>query len=514
MKKQISTIIVLFMLLNSICMIVNSQKIEDKSEYIELNNYESSNIKIRNHRNILQIYELDIIDLLTSHIYTTCNGYEKTSETFFALSNEINVDGDDNTGINGNDIRVQYLILPWFDMNPDLSIGLKFLFNVERIGEEIKNNDFNLSASIGNEIISIGYYSPDKTGNEIPKTISFSLLVFINTNNGEKGLKFNINPTYESSIDNKEILLFGKNFDSEDDIKREYYFSFNPSTESEITITSTRNEGEWNYEFIRNSNYNIDFTSRFIEIDNGITKDTVIKFFSFPKDVSFNLLLTPFSNKGGSFKYQSDSMYDTRVQIHSNNLGICKYAIINNIPRKLIAEWLPIRENGYYHLTIDSDGTDISLLDSLVNPTINLSLNSVTDLNMTAYWNFTNPGDFRIMKEPSLNIDISVILGEWEFLLNAKPIAKDIKISWLTDITGYLAYDTNWQPLNQMDLLIKGSALGIRAVAEVFKSQDFRLDWTIWPPLEWNLERSGEVDHISLLIEVYIEGNWLRLWPW
>jgi hypothetical protein len=65
-----------------------------------------------------------------------------------------------------------------------------------------------------------------------------------------------------------------------------------------------------------------------------------------------------------------------------------------------------------------------------------------------------------------------------------------------------------------MDLLIKGSDLGIRAVAEVFKSQDFRLDWTIWPPLEWNLERSGEVDHISLLIEVYIEGNWLRLWPW
>ena len=173
-------------------MIVNSQKIEDKSEYIELNNYESSNIKIRNHRNILQIYELDIIDLLTSHIYTTCNGYEKTSETFFALSNEINVDGDDNTGINGNDIRVQYLILPWFDMNPDLSIGLKFLFNVERIGEEIKNNDFNLSASIGNEIISIGYYSPDKTGNEIPKTISFSLLVFINTNNGNTKFKTTI----------------------------------------------------------------------------------------------------------------------------------------------------------------------------------------------------------------------------------------------------------------------------------------------------------------------------------
>ena len=133
---------------------------------------------------------------------------------------------------------------------------------------------------------------------------------------------------------------------------------------------------------------------------------------------------------------------------------------------------------------------------------------------LKAYWNFTNPGDFRIIKEPSLNIEINVIIGEWEFILNAQPIAEDIKVSWLTDITGYLAYDTNWQPLNQMDLSVKGSDVGIRTVAEVFKSEDFRLDWTIWPPIEWNLEKSGEVDHISLLIEIFIEGNWYRLWPW
>ena len=514
MKKPFFVFMISIMFFNSICMITDSQLIEDQIQEKELENIENSNLKKVNKISILKAYNLEIIDLFKSNIHTICNGYELTSEILFAMSNEINVDGDDNTGVNGNDIIIQYLIIPWFDMNPDLSIGLKFLFNVERIGEEIKNNNFNLSASIGDEIISIGYSSPDNIGNEIPEKISFSLLAFINTINGEKGLKFNINPIYDSSIENKEILLFGKNFDSEKNILREYHFSFNPSTESEITISSTRNEGELHYEFSRISEYNIDFTSRIIEIENDITKDTSFKFFSFPKDVSFNLIMTPFTNEGGSFQYQSDTMYDTIVQIQSTNLGICKYAIIKNIPRKLVAEWLPIRENGYYHIDIDSDGTDISLLDSLINPSINLSLNSVSNLNMKAYWNFTNPGDFRIIKEPSLNIDINVIIGEWEFLLKAQPIAEDIIITWLTDISGYLTYDTNWQPLNQMDLLIKGSDLGIRAVADLFKSQDFRLDWTIWPPLEWNLVKSGEVDSLSLLIEIYIEGNWYRLWPW
>ena len=176
--------------------------------------------------------------------------------------------------------------------------------------------------------------------------------------------------------------------------------------------------------------------------------------------------------------------------------------------------WKAIRENGYYHINVDSDGTDIRLLNSLNNPTINLSLNRVTNLNMTTYWNFTNPGDFRIIKEPSLNIDIKVIIDEWEFLLNAQPIAEDIQISWLTDISGYLTYNTNWQPINKMDLLIKGSDLGIRAVADFFKSQDFKLEWTIWPLTEFNIQKTGEYESVSLLIEIFIQGNWYRLWPW
>jgi hypothetical protein len=502
-NKKFSILIIILLFVSGISLKVNAESNDINSD------------KTFNHgRNILKLNNLDISDLFRSVIYTDIDGVEKSTETYFLLNNEINVDDNLDTGINGNDIRVQYLILPWIEFGTDLSIGLEFLFLVERIGDEIKNSDFYLSASIGGETLSIGYSTPDNIGNEIPKTISFSILLFVNTVEGGSGLKFGMDPTYESSIEDKELVLFGKNYDSDTDIQREYFFTFNPPSKSEITISSTRINGEWHYEFIRENNYAVDCSWQILEYENSDIRDTTIKFFSLPSNLNFNLMITPFTTDGGFFSYQSETMYNTKIQIQSNNLGLCEYVIIDNIPRTLEAEWLPIRNNGYYHLEIDSDGTDIRLLDSLIDPTINLSLSGLSDIDMTAYWNFSNPGDFRIIKEPSLKLDISVIIGDWEFLLDAQPIAEDIFVSWLTDITGYLTYDTNSEPLNQMDLLVKGSDIGIRTVADVFKADDFRLDWTIWPPLEWNIEKTGYIDHISLLIEVYIEGNWYKIWPW
>ena len=180
----------------------------------------------------------------------------------------------------------------------------------------------------------------------------------------------------------------------------------------------------------------------------------------------------------------------------------------------LFAKWLPVKDNGWYHLEMDSDGTDIRIYDFLQHPSVNISIYGLTDVNMTAYWNFSNPGNLWISKNPSFHINLSIIIGVWEASLDAQPVAEDINISWLTGVTGYLIYDTNWQALNQMDLLIRGSDIGIRTVADTFKAEDFRLDWTIWPPVEWNIGRTGEIDFVSLLIEVYIQGQWYHLWPW
>lgn len=107
--------------------------------------------------------QIDLFDLLTSTIHTTCAGLSKTSEITFGLLNILDVDGDENTGINGKDIRVQYYILPWLEIEPELRLGAIFTVNIERIGEEIAGKEFNITASLGNNMFSLGYLSPESS---------------------------------------------------------------------------------------------------------------------------------------------------------------------------------------------------------------------------------------------------------------------------------------------------------------------------------------------------------------
>ncbi|MFH1013805.1 MAG: hypothetical protein V1769_04780 [Thermoplasmatota archaeon] len=458
--------------------------------------------------------QIDLKDLFTSTIHTTCRGLEKTSEITFGLLNDLDVDGDETNGVNGKDIRVQYYILPYIEVEPHFILGARFTVIIQRIGEEIKENDFNITATLGNNILSVGYWSPDSTGNEIPTNIKISLLVFFNTADSTKGITISMDPTYSTELEDKKLVFFSTYYDEEKQTHHHNSFSFEPPTGTDITIASTKTMGELQYTINRETNDDTVFTMKLLKTYQSETKETIITFDRFPKTVSFSLKITPFSVEGGSVYYKSESMYDMDVLIQTNELGTCKYAIIKNTPRMLFAEWLPVKEQGWYHLEMDSDGTDIRILDSLQTPSVNLSIYGVTDVNMTALWNFTNPGDLKIIKDPSFHINLSFIMGVWEARLDAHPVAEDISISWLTDITGYLTYDTNWQTLNQMDLLIRGSDVGIRTVAESFKAEDFRLDWTVWPITEFNIDSAGEIDFLSLLIEVYIEGNWYKIWPW
>ena len=453
----------------------------------------------------------DITDLFKSTMYTTCDTVEKTTEIYFLFPNEIDVDNDENTGVNGKDIRVQYYFLPWFVVEPEFMFGAMFTIDIQRIGEEIKDDAFNVSFHLNNDNIILGYTSPEEQGNEIPQEMQMTALLFFNPNDNTKGFEFSLSPSYPST--NDKVLTFYSSIQDES-IKRTYAFSFEPVVATTISVTSTRTPGEWKYEFTRSNPQDTQATFTFGKQIESTYKQTTFSLSNIPQVFSFTWALTPFSEGGGSFSYESDTMYDIEVLVTSDEMGVCKHARITNTPRSIYAEWLPTRENGYYHLTVDSEDTDIILTDYLTNPTIILSVNNIDDIDLTAFWNFTDPGDFTVLKNPALTIDFQVIIGEWEATITAASLAEDITVKWLTDITGYLYYDTGWQPIGQIDLLIKGSDVGIRTIADTFKADNFRLDWTLWPPLEWNIEHTGRSEFTSLTIEVFIEGQWIHIWPW
>jgi hypothetical protein len=451
------------------------------------------------------------LNIFTSTITTTCDEVEKTSEIYFGLSNDLDVDNDENTGVDGKDIRVQYLILPYIQTTPEFALGAIFSVSVELLGEEISSKEFSLSASIADNIITLGYESPESSSNRIPNRIQLSSVLFIRPSDKTTGFIVNMNPSYESGQIEKEIILFAGYDDS--NVKRFYSFGFQPAAETQITICSTLNPNKWEYAFSTNSPFDTTFTAKIAKTVDGITKETTLTIDSLPDEISFALSLTPFSSEGGSIEYESDSMYDISVLVETDDIGQCKYAVIQNTPRSLYAKWLPSKENGFYHVNIDSDGTTIYLLNTLNEPTINLSLNELSTVDLTAFWNLTNPGNIEVFKDPSLHIDLDIIFDEWEADIDAEPTAEHIYFSWKSNVSGFLTLDTDQLPLSNIDLLVKGPENGISIFGETLAADDFHLEWTVWPLTEFHVDKTGWIDFFSISIDVYVNDQWYHIWP-
>jgi len=449
--------------------------------------------------------------LFTNTIHTECNGIEKSTDITFGVFNDINVDNDINTGENGNDVRVQYLLLPWIEFEPAITIGIIFTVSIERIGEEIKNSDFNITMEVRDGDINVGFWSPSETGNEIPDSTRISFMLIFNPFEKTSGFGFYINPEYSTDIENKKVVLFADYND--EGMQRGFSFEYDPPVETQITVMSTREQGQWQYNFNRKSSLSSKLTSIFKTKEGENEKETIFSIDKLPDDLSFSLGLTPFGNEGGHFIYESSEMYDIELMVTTSEIGVCRYATMRNTPKKIFAEWTPTLMNGSYSISIESDGTDFMLKNSLIDPTINLTVSNIESIDISATWNLTNPGDFTVEKKSELNIDLEFKIGEWIAKLNAQPTANYLSTGWLINTTGYLQIDTNNQPLSTIDLIIIGEDIGMRTIGEYFKTEDFFLGWTLWPPIEWDLDVSGEIDFASLAIDIFLYGYWYNLWP-
>ena len=449
--------------------------------------------------------------LFTSTIYTECDDIKKSTDITFGLFNDINVDNDENTGEDGNDIRVQYLLLPWIEFEPVITVGILFTVSIERIGEEIKDRNFNISLESSDANIKIGFWSPSEAGNEIPDSTRISFMFLFNPFEKISGFRFFINPEYSTGAEDKKIVLFADYND--EGIERSFSFEYDPPIETQITVISTREEGQWQYNFNRKSSLDSKVTACFKTLQGEDEKETIFSIDKLPLDLSFEIGLTPFGEEGGRFIYESSEMYDIEFMVTTSELGVCKYATMRNTPTKILADWTPTLMDGSYSLSIESDGTDFMLKNSLIDPTINLTVNNIESIDIDASWNLTNPGDFTVGKNSELDIDLEFDIGEWIVKLNAKPTANYLSTSWLIDVTGYLRIDTNDQLLSTVDLLIKGGDFGLKTIGESFKTEDFSLGWTLWPPIEWDLDVSGKLNFLSLAIEIFLNGDWHHLWP-
>lgn len=453
-----------------------------------------------------------ILDLFTSTVHTDCAGVEKSTKVIFAIQNGIDVDNNPSTGVGGEDVKVQYLLMPVIETGSNLAIGLSFILVFDRIGEEIKEEDFSASMEIGQNYIQIGFWSPGETDNEVPDsvTVSFTLMFYIPEQ--IRGFRFSLDPNYDSNMQEKKLVMISE-FNGQD-TQTGFEFEFDPAVSINSEVKSTLIGGRWQYMFNRNSAWDSKTTTTFTRTTGGEEKTTRFTVDKLPREISFAVDFTPFTNGGGKLEYESDTEYDVELIVESNQMGVCKYATLVNTPKNMIAEWKPTLVDGYYNANIESSGTEFILQDALVNPDRKFTLTSLEDINFETSWDLTNPGGFVIDKTSGLNAKFEAKLEEWTATIDSQFTAQHIDIDWNLGTTGYFKIDTNYESLTTVDVTFMSPDIGINTVGQGLKAEDFELFWTVWPPAEWNLEGNGELDFSSISIDMFYDGSWYHLWPW
>ena len=431
-------------------------------------------------------------------IHTKCGDVEKSKELDWIRVDKIDVDNDSDTGVDGKDIEIKYLIFPWMEFEPDLAVGAIFSITIDRITEDIKDENFTvtLEATFGE--------------NEVPDSVTVSLMVLYYLFQKGIGYKLALIPDYDGGNDDKEIVMLA-NY-CRGDIERDFSIKFDPAIETQIEYKPTRSEGVWQYEFIRFSESDSTVTTTLRKVDGDEERKTTFVIDKLPKEMSFMLEFSPLAQGGGELLYESDEMYDTELRVETDFPGECKYAIVKNTPRRISAEWNPSLLNGFCSIDIESEGTDFILKDSLIDPDVNLSMNNLGSSNLTATWNLSQPGSFTLVKTPGTGVDIHLKMYDWIANISAEMTSEYLSFSWYLDMSGFLAIDTNWDPVATVEIEIRAEGIGIGIIAEPLRAEDFYLEWTVSPlHIDWH----GFIDPLSMDIYLYLESiGWIQIWGW
>ncbi|KAA0007501.1 MAG: hypothetical protein FE035_01640 [Thermoplasmata archaeon] len=451
-------------------------------------------------------------NLFGAVVHINCDGVKVSKELKWNTYKAIDVDKNNTTGVNGMDVEVKYIVFPWVEFEPEFAVGMIFSLSVNRLGKEVKNKNLtvSLNTTIGGTKVEVGYMSPNETGNEVPDSVTVTFMPLYYPMECV-GFRLALLPNYRSGVENKTLVLF-TNYEREN-TEKGFSVKFDPAVETQVEFKPTKSEGEWKYTFMRFSEVETLVTAKVKNVVGSSEKETTVIVDKLPEEMSFSLQLTPFTSEGGVFLYESTNVFNVKLEVISSETGVCKYITLLNTPKKVEAKWNPMRLNGSYSLSVVSNNTRFMLRDTPFNPAVNLTVTAVQDLDLMATWNLSQPGNFTLTKSRGLVANLDFKIGDWYAKVNSRLSSDKLFLSWYLNVSGYISIDTDWQPASTTNVEMRSESRGFKVSAETLKAEDFLLQWVLWPPQEWNLSWSGEIDFVDLNIDIFSEGSWYHLWP-
>ena len=468
---------------------------------------------------IPDVKKLNILPkMFDMHIYTKCGDVEKNTSIIYGLLFPIDVDDNSNTGENGKDIKVRFLILPSLSQkNFGWVLSFSIVMDVERLGNEIKDEDFEIYAyfhlsledyGYGDHEFCIGYSSPEGKGlprNEILLLTIYPYLMY------DKNPDFILQntPVFDGEESDMDVIArYSGNFGG-NTFDHNVVISCQPAIPSTIKFTPDFSISKINTSISRTADKDTTLTLKY----NGKTNDeemgVALTIDKIPREMTFSILYNIFgpSGENGMIDYESSSEFNVTLTVEVSKIGLMGTMRLEYLPRHFAAEWSGRVYGGYINVSVNSQLTKFIICDDIDNPSVYFSISNITN-SANFSWGMDQGGYIELRSgHEGPKTDFYRILGSMRVEMISEMKTDYLFLSWNIDREGYVTLDTNGNWLNEFSFNFTiDSNVGLLIGASFLKADNFRAEWVIWPP---NFQLSGDINFIgNIVFSVMLGGAW------
>lgn len=417
-------------------------------------------------------------------VYTRCNGIEKITPLIDALLNPIDVDNNSSTGVDGKDIKINAFLLPYPEQfNNNFILALSLVFRITRMGEEIKDSDFQayVHIDINGNVFRAGIGS--EYGEELPKEarIVFTVVPYI-LYDKEPEYYINLEPVFEGEPSN--ISIFGE---YEGKSHQYIQIDFQPAVTTIIKFVP-KSEGKEIFiqrEATRETTISMKYKGKF---NANITIEKIPVLMSFIVSISDKRM-----------EYKSDDEFNVTMIIEGRR-SMCIRIVY--IPHHIIVEG----EEGRMSISMDNRRTEIMVSDKRYNPSSFLKISNLTGV-VSVIWHTGLNGYFLMEGAKGAYVELYAMDGAFD--LKSIKKAEYLSMSWNLSIPGSISVDTNWEWFAECSLNFTLMNFGIYLEANMMRADDYIIAWNNQPPSFYTQGKIefGSISHLAILIN----GIWYTI---
>jgi len=426
-------------------------------------------------------------------IYTNFEGNEKYTSILESIIEGIDVDSNPGTGLNGKDIKIEFLLFPF----PDLMDGEYILFltsflHVVRLGEEIKYGDFQIylefSFTLNSQhTIRIGYSS--SKNEEIPKElneiITITPYIFY-----DRQPEFHVDmaPLFDDGAHNLSILA-----EYIHQGLHQVTIDYIPAVDTKIHLIPHEDQGRLDFSIQRTSSHEQGIQIQYEGLASlGLILEDIPQVMAFTLGFEENI-----------FEYISSDTFNVTLILAVFDRDL--FMIIEYLPQHLKTQFLP--QEGYFFISIDESKTRFILADDQYTPTKSFAITNLTG-EARIQW-LINQKEGYITIAGFRGLEMCISLEDSTYSLNATSIlqTEHFEIRWNLSIPGFVFLDTNLEWLNSISFkLTFNTQFGILLQTNLLQAENFQVNWQTTKPY---FTRDGIIHLLGdVNFQICLNGIW------